>query len=96
VGVQNISDLQLTGTASDFAGAIQHDARLFYLHYLARDCTGLHPCVEISRKLVPSGETIKLIQRNYISPGSATGPDPAKILNPTAIVLDGRQRPTPQ
>ena len=95
VGVKNISDTDLTGTASDFAGAIQHDARLFYVHYLARDCTGLQPCVEISQKLVPSGETIKLIQRNYVSPGTSAGPDPAKLLNPIAIVLDGRQRPTP-
>ena len=94
LGIKNISDTDLDGTAAAFAGAIQHDARLFYVHYVARDCTGLSPCVEISRRLVPSGEVIKLIQRNYVSPGSARGPDPTKILNPVAIVLDGRQRPT--
>jgi hypothetical protein len=36
---------------------------------------------------------MKVIQRNYISPGSTAGPDPAKMLNPVAIVFDGRQRP---
>ena len=94
VGVANLSDADLEGTAEDFAGALQHDARLFYVHYVARDCSGLHPCLELSRKLIPVGEAIKLLQRNYINPGSARGPDPARILNPVALVLDGRRRPT--
>jgi hypothetical protein len=94
VGVQNLSDLQLRGSAAPFAGALQHDARLFYVHYLARDCGGLHPCVEIPRKLVPVGETIKIIQRNYVVPGSRRGPEPTKLLNPVAIVLDGKSRPS--
>jgi hypothetical protein len=94
VGVQNLSDTQLKGSAADFAGVLQHDARLFYVHYLARDCSGLHPCVEIPRKLVPVGETIKVIQRNYVAPGSRRGPDPTKLLNPVAVVLDGYSRPS--
>lgn len=94
VGVDDLSDTDLNGTAAAFAGAIQRDDRLFYVHYLARDCTGLPHCLEIPRKLVPLGETIKLIQRNYVNPGSARGPDPTKLLNPVAIVLDGRSRPT--
>jgi hypothetical protein len=96
VGVADISDVALTGTASAFAGALQSesDARRFYVHYVARDCTGLPHCLAIPRKLVPVGETIKLIQRNYVNPGSARGPDPAKMLNPVTIVLDGRSRPT--
>jgi len=95
VGVQNLSDPDLRGTAAPFASALQHEARLFYLYYLARDCAGLHPCLEVSRTLLPRGEVIRMIQRNYINPGSASGPDPAKLLNPVAIVLDGRHRPTP-
>jgi hypothetical protein len=93
VGVANISDTDLAGTAEGFAGALQDDARLFYVYYVARDCSGLHPCLELSRKQVPVGESIKLLQRNYINPGSARGPDPARILNPVALVLDGRRRP---
>jgi hypothetical protein len=93
VGVQNISDTALKGSAAPFAGALLHEDRLFYVHYLARDCTGLYPCLEVGTKLVPVGETIKLIQRNYVNPGSRRGPEPAKLLNPIAIVLDGRARP---
>jgi hypothetical protein len=93
VGVQNISDPELRGTAAPFAGALQHEDRLFYVQYVARNCAGLHPCLEVPTKLVPVGETIKLIQRNYVAPGSQRGPEPTKLLNPVAIVLDGRTRP---
>jgi hypothetical protein len=93
VGVENISDLELAGTAAPFASALQHQDRYFYMHYLARDCTGLDPCREIPRRLVPVGEAIKVIQRNYVAPGSRRGPEPIKLLNPTAIILDGRTRP---
>ena len=96
VGVRNIDDADLDGSAAAFASALQHDASLFYVFYIARDCTGLMPrCIEVSRKLVPVGEIIKVIQRNYVTPGSQRGPDPNKMLNPVAIVLDGRNRPTP-
>jgi hypothetical protein len=94
VGVANLSDADLYLTAASFQGALQHDHRLFYVYYLARDCTGLHPCQEISRKLFPVGETFKLMQRNYINPGSTVGPHPEKVLNPIAVVLDGRARPS--
>jgi hypothetical protein len=39
------------------------------------------------------GEAIKVIQRNYVTPGYARGPDPAKLLNPVSIILDGSNRP---
>ena len=94
VGVANLSDRDLEGTAQSFQAALQHDARLFYVYYLARDCTGLDPCFEIPRKLVPLGETLRLMQRNYINPGSARGPSPNKVLNPFTIILDGRARPS--
>lgn len=95
VGIANLSDVDLAGTAGSFAGALQHDAGLFYVYYMARDCTGLHPCLQITRKMVPAGETMKLIQRDYMNPGTTRGPDPAKVLSPVTIVLDGRDRPTP-
>ncbi|MDE3186197.1 MAG: hypothetical protein KGM96_01570 [Acidobacteriota bacterium] len=92
VGVANIDDTELKGSASGIPGA-PSNSDLFYVYYVARDCTGLTHCIEIPTKLVPAGEIIKFIQRNYINPGSVSGPDPAKILNPVTIVLDGRNRP---
>jgi hypothetical protein len=47
----------------------------------------------ITEKQVPRGEAIKIIQRNYVVPGSARGADPTKVLNPVAIVLNGPARP---
>ena len=92
VGVANISDPDLKGTAAGFGDFQTGDP--FYVHYVARNCAGLHPCVEVSTKLVAPEETIRLIQRNYVLPGSRRGPDPTKLLSPTLIVLDGRARPS--
>jgi hypothetical protein len=94
VGVANIDDTELKGSAADFADVLKQDSDLFYVYYVARDCTGLAHCREISKKLVPTGELIKFIQRNYINPGSSNGPDPKYILNPVTIVLNGTDRPT--
>lgn len=93
VGVANIDDPTLKGSAASFADVLENDPNLFYVYYVARDCTGLSNCVEISKQLVPVGGIIKLIQRNYINPGSTSGPNPDMILNPVTIVLDGRNRP---
>jgi hypothetical protein len=91
VGVANISDPELKGTAAGF-GAFQAEDP-FYVHYVARDCAGLHPCIEVSTKQVAREETIRMIQRNYLVPGSRRGPDPNMLLNPIMIVLDGSVRP---
>lgn len=94
VGIANIDDGDLKGSAAPFASALQnYPDRMFYVYYVARDCAGLDHCREISTKLVPRGELVKFIQRNYINPGSTTGPDPNKMLNPVAIELDGANRP---
>ncbi|MDR3725840.1 MAG: hypothetical protein P4K86_02235 [Terracidiphilus sp.] len=90
VGIANIDDIALKGTAATFGTA---NSDKFYVYYVARDCTGLTSCREISKKLVPTGGLIKFIQRNYINPNSTTGPDPRKIVNPVALVFDGRNRP---
>ena len=68
------------------------DDELFYVQYFARDCRGLDHCLEVSTKVIPAGETIKAIVRNYVVPGSARGPDPAALLMPRAIILDGKNR----
>ena len=98
VGVKNIDDVTLKGTADGFADALQDssNADKFYVYYVARDCTGLTHCVEVSKQLVPTGGIVKFIQRNYINPGSESGPDPDEIINPVTIVLNGKNRPMGQ
>jgi hypothetical protein len=88
VGVLNISDPELDGSAAPFASALAHDPGLFYVHYVARDCTGFDPCIEVPTRAVPVGGMIKMIQRNYINPGSKSGPDPTKLVNPVGIVFE--------
>jgi hypothetical protein len=36
---------------------------------------------------------LKIVQRNYVVPGSARGADPTRVVNPVLIVLDGASRP---
>lgn len=93
VGVLNIDDTDLKGSAKPFAKVLGHRSDLFYVFYVARDCTGLTNCREVSTDLVPTGELVKIIQRNYVNPGSTNGPDPNYVLNPVALELDGRYRP---
>jgi hypothetical protein len=93
VGIRNIDDNVLDGTAARFASALDNDASLFYVYYVARDCSGLENCAQVSRQSVPVGDLIKIIQRNYVTPGFARGPDPSKLLNPVEIVLNGANRP---
>jgi hypothetical protein len=92
-GVANITDEALTGSASSyFAPGIATDK--FYLHYFARDCRNLRNCLTVTPDLVPVGHLLKIIQRNYIVPGSNRGPDPSRVLNPTLVVLNGSSRPS--
>jgi len=92
VGVLNADDPILERSAEKFKGALSDPElyKKFYVYYFARDCSGLYPfCQEVTRKLVPLGDTIKVVQRNYINPGSMRGPDPFKVLDPFSIELDG-------
>lgn len=92
-GIANISDVDLQGTASGFAPTIANTDK-FYIYYFSRDCRGLPPnSLPMTEELVPRGDVIKVIQRNYIVPGTATGPDPKQLLNPVAIFLNGNARP---
>lgn len=99
VGVLNRDDPVLQGSAVKFKGKLSDPTRYkyFYVYYFARDCSGLYPwCQEVPRTLVPRGDMIKIIQRNYVNPGKTRGPDPNKVLNPVSIQFDGRKgmRPT--
>jgi hypothetical protein len=95
VGVANISDKDLAGTASAFSVRVGNTDKL-YLHYFARDCTHLDPCFEITVEMIPPGDAVKIIQRNYVVPGTARGPDPNQLVNPAFIVLHGEIRPEPR
>ena len=69
----------------------------FYVYYFARDCTGLYPwCQEVSKTLLSPGDDLKIVQRNYINPGSRRGPDPKMVLEPITMLFDGNSRPVGQ
>jgi hypothetical protein len=92
VGVLSRDDTVLQESAKKFKESLSDPElyKQFYVYYFARDCTGLYPwCKEVPRRLVPMGDTIKILQRNYISPGSMRAPDPRKILSPVSIQFDG-------
>jgi hypothetical protein len=89
-GVLNVSDKQLQGTAAAFGVG---GADKLYVHYFARDCSGLENCTEVTEQMVPRGGSLKIVQRNYVVPGSARGADPTRVVNPVVIVLDGASRP---
>jgi hypothetical protein len=91
-GVANITNDDLTSTASAFSDRVSDTDKL-YVYYMARSCAGLTYCKEIPESLVPIGETIKLIQRNYIRPGTKRGADAADVLSPSVIILNGTTRP---
>lgn len=104
VGVANRDDTVLEESAKKFKDKLGNPDlyRKFYVYYFARDCTGLYPwCQEIPRALIPRGDTIKIVQRNYVNPpselypNSRRGPDPRKILNPVSIEFDGREGKRP-
>ncbi len=86
VGVANLTDVDLAGSTSAFSASVTNTEKI-YLQYFARDCSNLPHCLEVSEQLVPKGDKLKIIQRNYIVPGSSRGPDPTKLVNPRLIIL---------
>jgi hypothetical protein len=91
-GVANVTDGVLLGTAKDFENDVSNTDK-FYVYYVARDCSGLENCLPLTKSEVPAGETIKLMQRNYIRPGTARGPDAKDLLSPYVIIFNGTTRP---
>jgi hypothetical protein len=90
-GIVNISHKDLVGSASAFSAAIP-DTGKFYVQFFARDCRNLDHCFQVTEDMVPRGDSIKIIQRNYVVPGSLRGPDPTQVANPTLIVFHGEGR----
>lgn len=98
VGVANRDDPVLEESAKRFKDKLTNPDLYtkFYVYYFARDCTGLYPwCQEIPRTMIAHGDTMKIVQRNYVNPpseaypNSRRGPDPRKMLNPVSIEFDG-------
>jgi hypothetical protein len=86
VGVVNRSNDDLAGSADRFSETVNNTDK-FYIQYFARNCSGIENCTVISEAAVPKGQWIKVIQRNYVVPGTTRGADPAKVVNPALIVL---------
>jgi hypothetical protein len=91
-GVVNLSQDQVKDSATQFGVP---DADKLYAFYLSRRCPAetKAPCFEISTRDVPTGETIKIMQRNYIRPGTRRGANPGTradevLLRPRLIRLD--------
>ena len=85
-GVVNVSDADLKGSASRYSATVGNTNKL-YVQYFARDCSGIRNCEQITEKMVPKGNVVKVIQRNYVVPGTARGVNPTLALNPVAIFL---------
>ena len=86
LGVANLTDVDLAGSASEFSASVANTEKI-YLQYFARDCANLTNCLEVTERMVPRGDNLKIIQRNYIVPGSSRGPDPTLVVNPRLIIL---------
>jgi hypothetical protein len=92
-GVANLSHLDLLGTAAALSGTVGNTGK-FYIYYFARDCAGLANCLALPESIIPKGEAIKIIQRNYIFPGTTRGADARLLLSPLVVTFDGTNRPS--
>ncbi|MFH1139800.1 MAG: hypothetical protein V1816_27295 [Pseudomonadota bacterium] len=101
-GVENISSDQLKGSALEYSGKV-NNADKFYVYYITRDCSGLEAltegnCLSIPETMIPpcSPEAsepcgyAKLVQREYIRPGTQRGPNSKLVILPRVLKL---QRP---
>jgi hypothetical protein len=101
LGVANLSDSELEGTAAGYDGVVDvDDLGLFYLYYFARDCTGLEGltdgnCFSITDEMIPicpqpgdpSCDRAVFSERDYILPGTQRGPDSLLKLRPVVLSL---------
>jgi len=101
-GIANINDAQLQDTAREFAGKVRNTDK-FYVSYITRDCSGLETltgghCLSITESMIPpcppnAGGACgyaKVVQRNYIRPGTQRGPDSQLVLAPRILKLHRR------
>lgn len=100
-GIANIGSEQLRNTASAYAADLTNPSK-FYLYYVARDCAAIDQLTDGNCFAVSDSEDVlpvctalddldchplKLMQRNYISKGTARGPDSTLLLPPKLIPL---------
>ena len=98
-GVANINSEQLQDTALEFAGTVNNTDK-YYVYYFTRDCSGLEAltgghCLSVTEAMIPpcsAGATepcgyVKLVQREYIRPGTQRGPDSNLILLPQILKM---------
>ena len=88
LGIANINDTQLKGSAASYTNVPNADK--LFVYYLTRNCKGLGTltqgrCLSITTKMVPSGGSFKIAQRTYIRPGTERGPDSTQLLRPIAM-----------
>jgi hypothetical protein len=95
LGFGNIEDDKLAGTAAAYDVPYKD---LFFVQYLAKDCTGLEtpdgsPCYSIGNRFPdcnladPTCNALGLSLRTYLLPNSQRGPAPVLTLNPLLIPL---------
>jgi hypothetical protein len=101
VGIDNVSDDLLEGSAADYASAVT-DPDKFFVYYFARDCSILESwasrhCRSIPESALPdydptnpNSDQLGLSLRDYVFPGTARGADPALSLSPKVIALQAR------
>ena len=98
-GVANIDSDRLRNTAGAYAAHLTNPSK-FYLYYLARDCAAIDGltdgnCFTVSTQQLPvcsdldssDCHPLKVIQREYVSKGTARGPDSTLLLPPKLIRL---------
>jgi hypothetical protein len=94
VGVANLFNDDLKGTANGYAGKASNTGK-FYLYYFTRDCSGLEDftdghCFPLSEQIIPAGDQFIATIRDYIKQGTQRGPDSAHVLPSMVLKL---QRP---
>jgi hypothetical protein len=99
-GAANIDSDQLRNTAGAYAAELTNPSK-FYLVYVARDCAAIDEltdgnCFEVTDEMLPvctdladpDCHPLKLVQREYVSKGTARGPDSTLLLPPKLIRLE--------
>jgi hypothetical protein len=91
LGIANLSDGDLKGTAGAYAGEVSNTDK-FFLYYFTRDCsgsviqalTGGH-CFELPETKIPKGDHLGISIRDYVRPHTQRGPDSSLVL-PSAVL----------
>jgi hypothetical protein len=104
LGVGNVSDSQLQGSAGGYSPGASEPDKLF-VYYFTRDCRGIEAltggyCFSAPKTMLPkckdpadlTCELLVLSLRDYIRPGTQCGPDAAQLLSPVVVMLHRPQK----